>query len=96
MLNDLKSAFDNVPHDILFNEKLPAFGVEPELINTISWLYRQTVISSGDFKIKIGKGGIQGGVLSPTLFIITIDDLIEVFESKQKVPFVFADDLSTV
>ena len=36
VLNDLKSAFDNVPHDILFQEKLPAFGVEPGLINTIS------------------------------------------------------------
>ena len=30
------SAFDNVPHDILFQEKLPAFGVEQDLINTIS------------------------------------------------------------
>ena len=36
VLNHLKSAFDNVPHDILFQEKLPAFGVEPDLINTIS------------------------------------------------------------
>ena len=39
VLNDLKSAFDNVPHDILFNEKLPKFGIDMELINTIEWLY---------------------------------------------------------
>ena len=35
-------------------------------------------------------------MLSPTLFIITIDDLIEILESNRKIPFVFADDLSTV
>ena len=40
VLNDLKSAFDNVPHDILFEKKLPHFGVQQDLINTISWLYR--------------------------------------------------------
>ena len=27
VLNDLKSAFDNVPHEILFKKKLPSFGI---------------------------------------------------------------------
>ena len=76
LLNDLKSAFDNVPHDILFERKLVDFGVNQELINTIEWLYTQTCIKSGDYNVKIGKGVIQGGVLSPTLFINMIDDLI--------------------
>ena len=39
LLNDLKSAFDNVPHEILFEKKLVDFGVNQELINTIEWLY---------------------------------------------------------
>ena len=39
VLNDLKSAFDNVPHDILFKKKLPNFGIDTELINTIEWMY---------------------------------------------------------
>ena len=39
LLNDLKSAFDNVPHDLLFERKMVDFGVDQELINTIQWLY---------------------------------------------------------
>ena len=54
------------------------------------------MIKSGEYKVKIGKGVIQGGVLSPTLFIIMIDDLINELERNGNTPFVFADDLSTV
>ena len=39
LLNDLKSAFDSVPHEKLFHNKMPQFGFNEELINTIEWLY---------------------------------------------------------
>ena len=50
--------------------------VEEEIINTVKWLYNQTKIQVGNDSLDIGTGVIQGGVLSPTLFIIMFNDLI--------------------
>ena len=36
---DLKSAFDKVNHEIMF-ERLTEIGIDSDLINTIKWLYR--------------------------------------------------------
>ena len=50
---DLKSAFDKVNHDYLF-EKLEELEVNGQLINTIKWLYRDTRIRVGEEDVRIG------------------------------------------
>ena len=73
---DLKSAFDSVDHEIVFSKMEEKTGINKDLIATIKWMYRQTRITVGKQEMPIGKGVIQGGVLSPTIFIIMFDDLI--------------------
>ena len=75
MYIDLKSAFDSVDHKILFR-KMRRLGIDQNLIQTIEWLYNQTQFLVGEERVEIGRGVIQGGVLSPTLFIIMFNDLM--------------------
>ena len=90
---DLKSAFDKVDHKLLI-EKLKKKGVSKELINTIQWLYANTKIKVNGKEIGIGRGVIQGGILSPTLFLVMFDDLLDELENHGFEDFAFADDLS--
>ena len=52
------------------------------------------MIQIQDEEIKLGTGVIQGGVLSPTLFLIMIDDLIKELVKNGFDTFAFADDLA--
>ena len=45
-------------------------------------------------EIKLGAGVIQGGMLSPTLFLIMFDDLIKTLVNEKLDTFAFADDLA--
>ena len=47
-------------------------------------------------EISIGRGVIQGGVLSPLLFLITFNDLLEELEENNELSFAYADDLAVV
>ena len=76
MYFDLKSAFDTVDHDIMFR-KLREKEVNEEVVNTIEWLYQQTKIKVGERECGITRGVIQGGVLSPLLFIVAFDDILK-------------------
>ena len=73
---DLKSAFDNVNWTKLFN-KMNKLHYSNIIVNTIKQLYLSawTTPSTLDKSIKIEKGVLQGGILSPSLFKIYIDDL---------------------
>ena len=73
---DLKSAFDNVNWTKLFN-KMNILHYSNIIVNTIKQLYLSawTTPSTLDKSIKIEKGVLQGGILSPSLFNIYIDDL---------------------
>ena len=54
---DLKSAFDTVNHELLF-EKMNKLGIKDKTINTIRWLYEQTKIKTRYNEIKLGQGVI--------------------------------------
>ena len=75
-------------------KKLRENNISEDLVNTIEWLYAQTKIRVGKEHYNVGRGVIQGGVLSPTLFIIMFNDLIEELERNNLKIFAYADDLA--
>ena len=92
---DLKSAFDTVNHEILF-EKMRKYNIDEKLTDTIEWLYRQTKIKTKYQEIKLGTGVIQGGVISPSLFLIMFDDLLAKLDELGYQVYAYADDLSII
>lgn len=84
---DLEKAFDSVPRKIVWNS-LRRRGVAEKLRNNIICVYRTTrnCIRTGNLQSEefITREGLrQGGVLSPTLFNIVMDDILK--ETKEKV-----------
>jgi len=52
---DLKSAFDKVNHDYLF-EKMEELKIDKTITNTIKWLYQVARIEVGDEEVEVGSG----------------------------------------
>lgn len=92
---DLKLAFDTVNHEILF-QKMRDLNIDISLINTIEWLYKQTKIKTQYEIVKIGQSVVQGGVISPSLFLIMFNDLLNDLNDKENHTYAYADDLVVV
>ena len=78
---DFKKAFDSVPRDLLWKKLLKA-GINSTILTSIKALYRNTnsvvkVNNELSFPIMINHGVKQGYPLSPTLFNVFINDLID-------------------
>ena len=58
------------------------------------WIYRNTELTAGKQITKIGAGVIQGGVTSPTLFIIVFNELLAKIKEMGLEQFAYADDLA--
>ena len=71
-----------IPHNFQDWKCVDTLKFKEETINAIKWLYRQTKFWVNEKEISIGAGVVQGGVLSPTLFIIMFDDLIKELEKR--------------
>ena len=71
-------------------------NIDGKLINSIEWLYRQTRFMVNGKEVPIGAGVIQGGVLSPALFIIMFNDLISKLDNLGFEVFAYADDLAVI
>ena len=56
-------------------------------------MYNQTKIEIGEHTVKVEKGVIQGGILSPKLFAIFYDTLLDKIENAKYFMCVYADDI---
>ena len=90
---DIQKAFDSVPHKKLFKE-LEKKRYSQELINTIKWLYAQTALEVKGKLEYIRIGVIQGGILSPKLFNIFYDTLINKIDNLKYFIIAYADDVT--
>jgi hypothetical protein len=88
---DFKKAFDNVWHEALL-VKLNYIGITGKIFNIIESMYKNATICT---KIKnkysqeiiIKKGVHQGNTLSPTLFNVFINDVVQKIGDKDS-PFI--------
>lgn len=108
---DLKKAYDTVPQEALM-AKLDHYGVRGRMLGFIGVLYAQSMITvrSGSRlsdPVRLERGVRQGCPLSPVLFNIFINDILDGTErmgvsvpglgSDAKIPgLMFADDLVTL
>ena len=83
---DLSKAFDRVQHDMLFqlliDRKMPALIVRVILDMYERQLMRIVWNRSHSHSFKTGNGVRQGGILSPVLFCIYMDTLLEKLETE--------------
>ncbi len=90
---DISKAFDRVWHQALLS-KLPSFGFEPSLVSLIENFPQcrsmaVTIDGAKSDSLSLHYGVPQGSILSPTLFLIFINDLLNVTSNKL---VSFADD----
>ena len=91
---DLKNAYDKVDHKRLFL-KLSQMGISEELIGSIKLLYSKAKlkISYNSECINVNNGVLQGTLISPMLFNLYINDLINELDKNSFEVLAYADDL---
>jgi putative lipoic acid-binding regulatory protein len=96
---DFKAAFDSVRHEILY-EKLEQAGIDSMTINRIKFLYNNAYFTVGRAAgaAPINVGVHQGSLISPILFNLYINDLLQDLGKLlgDSNVFCYADDLMFV
>jgi hypothetical protein len=85
---DLVKAFDTVPRDALFTV-LKKYGLPDVFVNVVKSLYENFTVKlsvgeAGDVQVPSTIGVLQGSNLSPTLFIVFMQAVMEVTQRKMK------------
>ncbi len=93
---DFKSAYDQVDWEFLFWRLGERDILNREEIGLLKFIYQGIRVGIKEELMPVGRGVPQGLALSPTLYNIATEDLIESLKSKNLRPFAFADDLLVV
>ena len=93
---DFKSAFDRVNHEMLFS-KLQRGGITERTLSILKVLYNSYHFTlPSDKPRKINSGVAQGSLVSPLLFDLYVNDLIEQLSGQfgEQNVFAYADDIA--
>lgn len=96
---DIAGAFDNVSFDAVITS-LVTHGFGNQIIRWIQYMLsnRNITLNLGgqNMTVRATRGTPQGGVLSPTLWILVMDDLLKELHSKHLDAIGYADDLTVI
>ena len=79
---DIKNAYDSVVRELLYS-KMKQFEINNNIILTIKFMLDSFKLKFGGITINTTRGLVQGSTLSPTLFNIYLNDLLNQFENER-------------
>ena len=88
-----KNTYDSVVRDILYS-KMNKFKINDNIILTVKYMLDNFKLKFGRSIINTTRGLAQGSTLSPILFNIYLNDLLNLLEKSGVLTLAFADDIA--